>query len=402
MDETGMWAIIATLLSFAFSFVLMQKKIPFGISLLAGSALLGLLTLSIPTLVESIVRTVLDPVTIELVVTTALISSLGFLYEITDKLSAMTDNLEKIVSDKRAIAMAIPALFGTLPVYGGALISAPFIKAEGEKMGMGNGKSAFVNLWFRHVFHFMWPLIPPLIFIAYLSGVSVSSIAIRGLPAVIVGVLLGFVLGLRNVTSIKQKMSINRESIGSVLQLISPIAIAVFLTLAFGVKTFISVAIGICVLIVISKPSFSSLVSVFRRKELIHLALAATAAMIFKNVVQYSQLPQTIVDLTQSTSTPWLLLLIAIPLTLGVLIGDHTTPVVISVPILTAIASLNPSSANIVFISGYIGYFISPLHLCLVVSNEYFKTRVLDVYRLLLPAALSVLIVSIAFSAPFI
>jgi integral membrane protein (TIGR00529 family) len=402
MEETDMWIIVATIFSFALSFALMQKKIPFGVSLLAGSVTLGLLTLSIPTLVGSMVQTVFDPLTIELVATTALISSLGFLYEKTGKLSAMTDNLEKIVSDKRAIAMAVPALFGTLPVYGGALISAPFIKAEGDKMGMENGKSAFVNLWFRHVLHFMWPMIPPLIFIAYLSGVSVTSIAIRGLPAVIVGILLGFLLGLRNVSSIKHQMSINRESVGTVLLLISPIVIAVFLTLVFSVKTFISVAIGLFVLILISKPNPSSLLSVLKRKELVHLALAATAAMIFKNVIQSSQLPQTIVSLTQGASVPWLLLLILIPLTLGIIIGDHTTPIVISVPILTAIASLNPSSANIIFVSGYIGYFISPLHLCFVVTNEYFKTRILDVYRLLLPAALITLIVSIAFAAPFI
>jgi len=31
------------------------------------------------------------------------------------------------------------------------------------------------------------------------------------------------------------------------------------------------------------------------------------------------------------------------------------------------------------------GYVVSPIHLCLIVSNEYFKADYLDSYRLLFP-----------------
>ena len=93
-----MWVLVTTAVSFTLTFILTIRKIPFGVSLLIGSIMLGLLTLSPQTLVESILRAITDPITLELVASTILIASLGYLYEKTGKLGEMATNLEKIVS----------------------------------------------------------------------------------------------------------------------------------------------------------------------------------------------------------------------------------------------------------------------------------------------------------------
>jgi hypothetical protein len=146
-----MWTIIAAMIAIAVVFVLSIRKVTFGISMMAGSILLGLLTLSPQDLIGSILNVILDPVTIELAVTTILITYLGFLYQETGKLIEMTENLEKIVSDRRVISMAVPALFGMLPMYGGALLSAPVVNVVGEKIGITNSRRVFLNFWFRLV-----------------------------------------------------------------------------------------------------------------------------------------------------------------------------------------------------------------------------------------------------------
>ena len=42
-------------------------------------------------------------------------------------------------------------------------------------------------------------------------------------------------------------------------------------------------------------------------------------------------------------------------------------------------------------VSGFVGVLISPLHLCLLLSNQYFETRPEPVYRLMLGPCLLLL-----------
>lgn len=383
-----MWVIVAVLISFVLTFTLALRKLNFGVSLLVGALVLGLLTLSISTLAETILKTLINSTTIELMVSVILIASFGFLYEETEKLGVMSENLERIVSDGRVITMAIPALFGMLPMYGGALLSAPVLNAEGEKLKMNNTRRAFVNLWFRHVSHFIYPLGSPIILAAYLSGMSVSLLALSGLPASIVAITIGYVIGLRKVENNKQKADISREPVKNVLLLISPILIAIILTILAGVKTYFSITIGLLLLIVIAKSSLKMIYSAFK-KAVSRVVLATLTAIIFGNIIYAAKLPETVSSMTQGTTIPWIIIAIMIPLVLGIFMGNITASVAISIPILAAMTTLTPISVSLICTSALLGYIVSPLHLCFILTNEYFKTRTVDVYRLLIPTALT-------------
>lgn len=396
-----MWVIVATIVVFAIIFVLMIQKVNFGVSLIIGSILLGLLTLSIQALIETILKALLDPILMELAASVFMITSLGVLYQETEKLKEMTENLEKIISDKRVISMAVPALFGMLPMLGGALLSAPAVNMEGEKLEMSNTRRAFVNVWFRHTIMFISPVGSLIILAVHLSGVSVPLIALCGLPTFIAAVVSGYVIGFRKVDVHRQKESISKHSVGNVLLLLSPIIVAIILNAIVGLKTFISVAAGLLLLILISKPSVKTIYSTIRKANLPRMILAMVAAMIFRGVIYSSQLPVTVSNLMQGASIPQIILTIIIPLTLGYFGGTPTIPVTMSIPILSAISSLNPLSVGLIYSSSLLGYIVSPLHLCLIVTIEYFKSRTIDVYRLLIPAALATITVT-ALTAFFI
>ena len=61
----------------------------------------------------------------------------------------------------------------------------------------------------------------------------------------------------------------------------------------------------------------------------------------------------------------------------------------ISFPLLfTFIASgsqVNVWALLLAFISGEVGYILSPLHLCLILSTQYFETSLSKVYRYVTP-----------------
>jgi hypothetical protein len=50
---------------------------------------------------------------------------------------------------------------------------------------------------------------------------------------------------------------------------------------------------------------------------------------------------------------------------------------------------------------GYMGMILSPVHICFVVTNEYFKTRLFRTYPYLAGPVLSVLVTAFALSGLF-
>ena len=81
------------------------------------------------------------------------------------------------------------------------------------------------------------------------------------------------------------------------------------------------------------------------------------------------------------------LLLFSVPFFLGLLTGVNHAYVGISFPILLPIfGSENPDMVLVLFayVSGFVGILLSPAHLCLVLTLDFFKADLRDVYKILL------------------
>jgi hypothetical protein len=59
--------------------------------------------------------------------------------------------------------------------------------------------------------------------------------------------------------------------------------------------------------------------------------------------------------------------------------------------------SLTPVAAMVLAYGfGYMGMMLSPVHLCLLVTRDYFSANLAQIYRQILPCALSVMAFSVA------
>jgi hypothetical protein len=67
-------------------------------------------------------------------------------------------------------------------------------------------------------------------------------------------------------------------------------------------------------------------------------------------------------------------------------------------PLLTFNGTADPSLLAIAFGGGFCGVMLSPLHLCLVLSGEYFNADFSKVYRLLIIPSILVLAAGVATS----
>jgi hypothetical protein len=53
------------------------------------------------------------------------------------------------------------------------------------------------------------------------------------------------------------------------------------------------------------------------------------------------------------------------------------------------------ASISFAFASGFLGVLLSPVHICLVLTREYFKADLWGMYKMIIPASLIVFCVAI-------
>jgi hypothetical protein len=86
-----------------------------------------------------------------------------------------------------------------------------------------------------------------------------------------------------------------------------------------------------------------------------------------------------------------------VPFLLGLLTGVNHAFVGISFPILLPIFGLaHPDLVLVMFayVSGFVGILLSPAHLCLILTVDYFQADLRDVYKILIWPCLIVFISS--------
>jgi hypothetical protein len=374
---------------------MIYKRVNLGITLNAAALLLALLVLDLPEIGNVIYETTISPLTISLVVATFGIMLLSLLYKETKVIDVLSESLSKMVNNSKLIVSMLPAVIGLLPVGGGALMSAPLVEAETEKLGLKEDKKTYVNLWFRHTIFPVYPISQFLILTAMLTGLTVTSLILRQIPVVISMVAVGYLVGLWKSTKTKEEENVKANR-GSELKrfgiTFSPILATIIAVVIFSIDVSIAAFIGVAVLLIIAKPNFTTFIKPFKNRTIWGITLAAYGAFLLRNMAEAIGISQIFGSFVTNGNIDVLLLLTVIPAFLGAITGSPSGGIAISVSILTGIVSFTPKSASLLYISSYLGYVVAPTHLCLVLTAEYFKCPLGKLYKYLIPS----LIVSFA------
>ncbi|MGB9684645.1 MAG: DUF401 family protein, partial [Candidatus Bathyarchaeales archaeon] len=198
----------AVVVSFCLLGLMLYKRVNLGITLNATAILLALLALdwwSIP----SIAYTTVDPsqsdglLAISVILATFGIMWLSQLYKETGEITKLSESLSKLVKNPKIVLSVLPAIIGFLPVAGGALMSAPIVDSEAEKLKLKPEKKTYVNLWFRHTIFPVYPLSQVLIMTAALTETTLFAIILLQIPTVIVMVVAGYWIGFWKVSTFR-------------------------------------------------------------------------------------------------------------------------------------------------------------------------------------------------------
>jgi len=392
----------AFIISLCFLLAMLYKRVNLGVTLNASALLLALLSLdwqSIPTVVY---QTTVDTLTIAVVLATFGIMLLSQLYKETGVINKLSASASRIIKNSKIVLSVLPAIVGLLPVAGGALMSAPLVDSEAEKLGLKPEKKAYVNVWFRHTIFPVYPLSQVLIVTSALTGIAIPLIIVRQVPVVAVMVIVGYVIGFWKVSHLENR-TLNSsddsrlgQDVKRFLIAFSPILSTIVAVVGVdavnsnlassGLDVSVAALTGILMLIVISKPNIRLLAKPFRKREVYGVTAAAYGAFLLRKIAIEAGISEIFKTLAVNGSIDVILLLTVIPALLGFITGSPSGGVAISVPILAGILTFSPSTAALIYMSAYLGYLIVPTHLCFTFTVDYFKCSMNRLYRYIIPS----------------
>jgi len=376
--------------SIALFVVLMYRRVGLGVSLTVAAFLMSLLSLGISGTATVLLETCIDPVTLTLVFASFFIMLLSQLYKETGLVNVLTRSLGGFIKNPKVTVSLLPAVIGLLPVAGGALMSAPMVEAEADKLGLDESKKTYINIWFRHAILPIYPVSQFLILTAALTGTSIDAIIARQVLVVAVMIIIGYFMGLRKIRNIKnadsETKSNPKANLKGLLYSFLPIIITIILAATLNVNIAISTLVGAITLLAITRTKVTAFQKVLKNRAVWEVTLAAFGALLLRNVTLASGASQILGSVVANTNLSGMTVLSFVPAVLGFLLGSPAGAVALSVPILAETVTFIPKNVSLLYISAYLGYLGAPTHLCLVFTAQYFRTSISKSYRYLIPS----------------
>jgi integral membrane protein (TIGR00529 family) len=387
--------------------VLMYRKVSLWLSLLLATFFLGILfRLPISKISVDLISSVVDPKTLLLI--GAFVSILFFsnLLKETGRMNQIMEGFRSTLKDVRLVIALLPAIIGLMPIAGGALVSAPMVVEGSDELKLSPERRTFINYWFRHLWEYVLPTYPALVLAASLVGIPVRKFCWLNLPLTPAAILSGIAVGYWGVSkSTKPYPNLSgRTAFWSLFKNLFPLLIALILVVGFKVELVFAFGFTIGGMILLFRIGRKEIFKGLKDSLGIELLLSVAFVMGFKKVLESTQAIPAVSGALSSVGIPLWLIGVSVPMLVGLMTGVTIAPIGIGFPILIPLLQTHPDFyyyMMLAFAGGIAGVLLSPLHLCLVLTKEYFQADWRGVYRLVWFPVVSILMVGLVWAAIF-
>lgn len=369
---------------------LIKKKWDLGLVLFIGTLLTGVaFRLDFPVLARNILEALISTETLSLFGIIILVLYLGNLLQLKGNFKKMVDSFKNLIPEPRLI-LALPSSFiGLLPMIGGALMSAPIVEEAGQRWKLTPAWKTFLNYWFRHIWEYSWPLYVNMILASAILQIPIKRIATVQFPFTVLAAILGLIILFKHVHRLPDEKTGGKflKSLLNLILSIWPIFLVIVLIFVFKFSMLLALAATAFLTQIFFRMDFRERSRILWQSISLKTIFLIASVMVFKRILEVSGALESVTGVFQSEGISAYLLLFAVPFFLGLLTGVNHAYVGISFPILLPIfGSENPDMVLVMFayVSGFVGILLSPTHLCLVLTIDYFKAELRDVYKILL------------------
>ena len=313
----------------------------------------------------------------------------------------------------------LPAVIGFLPMPGGAIFSAPLVDDCDHDDSLDGIHKTQINYWFRHVWEYWWPLYPGVLLAVSHVGLRLPVFMLLQFPLAVLAVAAGGFFILRRIP--RQPRA--PEPAGGrlpLLPLLSPILVVVggyVLLSIFGpllqvvaiplpgrlyrvvgtlaawltvaeLNRFLPLVVGLVAAMWLLQRKRPLPAAQWRKlmlsKRTLSMLLMVAAVRVYGAFME-ARLPagEVLGEVMRRDFEHWglpaLVVIVALPLISGMSTGLAVGFVGISFPIVVALLGPDPAYARLLATTslaygfGYMGMILSPVHICLLVTQHHFK-----------------------------
>jgi len=395
-----------TLGAFILVVLIVNKTGATWIAMLVGSLAAALGSGLTPEAALNIVYKVLTTYSsLSLIAIVVLIKSLGHIMGKAGLIDRMIDSLKTIIRNPRLLTAIIPALLGLLPIPGGAYMSAPLVDKTGSYFSLPLENKTAANLLYRHLVYFIFPLYHALILIQSITTISLYKIIGFCFVPVIVSGTVGYwyIMPHKYMTDSEQSQKQWEAGDNRLWQefFVSSSPILLLVGLAVITHDFLwATLIAIAVTIVLAAHGD---MNIFKRTVLEDflkpldwkLGLTILGILLFQRYVESGGALLLIADFLTGLGIPLLVLLMVTSFIIGALMGSTLGAMAVVLAIFFPIIPGGQQAVvyvSIAYLTAMVGYNLSPIHLCLILTQEYFCGDLKRAYPLLIVPFMTLII----------
>jgi len=344
---------------------------------------------------ESIIKALKSKYTYELL---GMIITVLFLEKIMEEkkiLKKIVDLFFTFKNKKYALILP-PLIIGFFPMPGGALVSAPAVKIASENFKIDPSFKTYINYWFRHILEYFWPFYPGILIASCVLNIPIIKLILYLFPLSIISLLSGliFTLPFLKEEKGKEKIKFNFKN----LIVLLPIILIIILT-TLRVNFIVSLISGTILTIIITKTNLKEIPKIFYKSLNPTIIFLVIFIMIYREIIISASIFERIQEEILLPEFANYIIIVFIAFIMGFLTGINQIYAGVAFPMLASYFKGNVDYAwtVLVYTFGFLGVLLTPIHLCLSLTKEYFKGEWKEIYKKLLPTSLIPVLSSIIY-----
>ena len=386
--------------------VLLRRHVPIGPAILAAGFFIWATTApQFHYLPDALYTTLTSARTYDLILALYFVMCLEIELRTGGVLDGMVRALHHLLRSPKLTLAIMPAFLGLLPSLGGARFSAPIVEGAAKNLGLTAEHKANINFWFRHIFEFSSPIIPGMLMACSIANIPFSQL-LRHLAWVTpLFFAIGWFVLMRPLKLPAESkdgggFAEHKQDYIHLLLALAPVAVNFvnfILIVSFNFSAAAAMALVAVTLIFVLRFSnhVINIKQVFTGACDLKMLMNILCIFYFIQILTDTKVLYAIVSEFQKSPLPQPVIVAAVSFIIGVLTGMSQGHVAIVMPIIAAMAPGDLTLAGIAMVFGVAGQMLTPTHMCLIVTLNYFKAdyfkclRTLCVMSALLLAAFS-------------
>jgi hypothetical protein len=369
---------------FAIVLILLRRRLNVGIVMsIAASGLFLFYQMSPFSILRTCREAVLNESTIKLVLALSFIRIFELTLREHNVLTDMMAAAKAILKNRRMVTISMPFLIGLIPSVGGAYFSAPMVAEATRDIRMSPEEKGFVNYWFRHPWELILPLYPGILLAATISGIELHRLIIANLSYAVLILITGLFLSMRDLRGpINSEEGLSTRGLWSFLPIFTVVALVLFA----HIELHYALMALVLFLFLFYRYQVKSIFTAIRYGFSADVIILILGVMFFKEAMESSGAVKNLSNFFIEQGIPSAPVLFLLPFITGLITGltlgfvGSTFPLIIHIAGNTSIGAI-----SFAFAAGFLGVLLSPVHICLVLTREYFKADLWGIYKMMLP-----------------